>query len=28
VFTRGGAYCFLPSLTAVRWIANLTGRKL
>ena len=23
VFTRGGAYCFLPSLTAVRWIANL-----
>ena len=23
VFTRGGAYCFLPSLSAVRWIVNL-----
>ena len=23
VVTRGGEYCFMPSLSALRWIANL-----
>ncbi|MET8448260.1 hypothetical protein [Streptomyces sp. NPDC005209] len=23
VTTRGGAYCFLPSLSALRWLADL-----
>jgi hypothetical protein len=23
VITRGGEYCFLPSLSALRWLANL-----
>jgi Dyp-type peroxidase family len=25
VVTRGGEYCFMPSLSALRWLGNLTG---
>ena len=25
VVTRGGEYCFLPSLSALRWLAELRG---
>ncbi len=25
VVTRGGEYCFLPSLSALRWLSELEG---
>ena len=28
VTTKGGLYCFIPSITAIRWMAKMEGRRM